>query len=235
MTVHVGDRIVLAHEPDRAHRRHGTVRAVLGTPELPEYRVAWDDGHESFIYPGPDAVVLPAGTDDPGSTGGPDGPGGPGGPDENAAIGQIPEARSGLGDAGKRVGRHDPVERIMRSPVRTVDGASTLRTAAELLAEAEVGALVVSLSGQPVGILSERDIVRALAGGGDPDEAWCADVIGVDTDDTVWADPSDPILQVAALMRRHYVRHVPLRTRARPEVVGIVSARDILAVLYDTG
>ncbi|GAA2759010.1 CBS domain-containing protein [Actinopolymorpha rutila] len=217
MTVHVGDRIVLAHEPDRVHRRHGTVCEVLGTPESPEYRVAWDDGHESFICPGPEAVVLPAGTAD---------------------TAHVPEARSDedLGEggdgAGERVGRHDPVERIMRSPVRTVDAASCLRTAAELLAEADVGALVVSRNGVPVGILSERDIVRALAGGGDPDEVWSADVIGVDT---VWASPSDPILQVAGLMRRHYVRHVPLRTRTRPAtVVGIVSARDVLAVLYDS-
>jgi CBS domain-containing protein len=217
MNVHVGDRIVLAHEPDREHRRHGTVREVLGTPESPEYRVAWDDGHESFIYPGPEAVVLPAGTADTDAIGDP-------------GTARVPAARDDLGEGGTRVGRHDPVERIMRSPVRTVDAASTLRTAAELLAEAEVGALVVSRSGLPVGIMSERDIVRALAGGGDPDEVWCADVIGVDT---VWAGPSDPILQVAGLMRRHYVRHVPLRTRARPEVVGIVSARDVLAVLYD--
>ncbi|MGW0230708.1 CBS domain-containing protein [Actinopolymorpha singaporensis] len=213
MTVHVGDRIVLAHEPHRARRRHGTVREVLGTPESPEYRVAWDDGHESFICPGPEAIVLPAGTDDT---------------DDTA---RIPEARSEEGQGSVRVGRHDPVERIMRSPVRTVDATSTLRTAAELLAEAEVGALVVNRNGVPVGILSERDIVRALAGGGDPDEVWSADVIGMDT---VWASPSDPILQVAGLMRRHYVRHVPLRTRVHPAVVGIVSARDVLAVLYDS-
>ncbi|MET9023408.1 CBS domain-containing protein [Actinopolymorpha sp. NPDC004070] len=213
MTVHVGDRIVLAHEPDRAHRRHGTVREVLGTPESPEFRVAWDDGHESFICPGPEAVVLPA---------------------EAAETARVPRARGEMGEDVERVGRHDPVERIMRSPVRTVDAASTLRTAAELLAEADVGALVVSRNGVPVGILSERDIVRVIAGGGDPDEVWSADVIAVDADDTVWASPSDPILQVAGLMRRHYIRHVPLRTGARPAIVGIVSARDVLAVLYDS-
>ncbi|MFD2079087.1 CBS domain-containing protein [Actinopolymorpha cephalotaxi] len=227
MTVHVGDRIVLAHEPDRAHRRHGTVREVLGTPESPEYRVVWDDGHESFIYPGPEAIVLPAGTGETEDTAGP----GDTADLEDAA--RVPRARSGRGENAVPVGRHDPVERIMRSPVRTVDAASTLRSAAELLAEADVGALVVNRNGVPAGILSERDIVRAVAGGGDPDEVWSADVVGVDADDIVWARPSDPILQVAELMRRHHVRHVPLRARARPGAVGIVSARDVLDVLYD--
>ena len=185
--------------------------------------MVWDDGHESFIYPGPEAIMLPPGTGDTEDL------------EDLRDTARVPQARSGVGEDGERVGRHDPVERIMRSPVRAVDAASTLRSAAELLAEADVGALVVNRNGVPVGILSERNIVRALAGGGDPDEVWSADMIGVDADDIVWASPSDPILQVAELMRRHHVRHVPLRARSQPAVVGIVSARDVLAVLYDNG
>jgi CBS domain-containing protein len=201
MSAQVGDRIVVRTDPHGTDRRYGTVREITGTPDSPQYRVAWDDGHESFLYPGPDTTLLPAGQD------------------QDAAEDSGLEAR---------IGEHDPIERIMSYPVRTVDALDSLRTAAETLAEANVGALVVMKESTPLGIISERDIVRAVAGGGDPDEVWSADVIGVDT---VWAAPTDPILHVAGLMQDASIRHVPLR--AQGDVVGIVSARDILAVLYE--
>jgi CBS domain-containing protein len=201
MSARVGDRIVVRTDPHSTDWRHGTVREILGSPDSPQYRVGWDDGHESFLYPGPDTSLVPAGQDQDGVD---------------------------TSESGAPIGEHDPVERIMSYPVRTVDALDSLRTAAETLAEANVGALVVMKESTPLGIISERDIVRAVAGGGDPDEVWSADVIGVDT---VWAAPTDPILHVAGLMRDASIRHVPLRTQG--DVVGIVSARDILAVLYE--
>lgn len=48
---------------------------------------------------------------------------------------------------------------------------SLLDVASEL-AEAEIGALVVMGQHGPVGVISERDVVRALAVGGEPTELW---------------------------------------------------------------
>jgi CBS domain-containing protein len=204
MHASVGDRIVVRTETLGAPQREGTVREILGTPGSEHYRVSWDDGHESVLSPGPDARVLPAGTGIPRQP-------------------QAPDAA-----ATRPAGPHDPVERIMSSPVATVDGHDSLRVAAETLSAANIGALIVTSedSDTPLGIISERDVVRALAAGGDPDEVWAADVVGLDT---VWATPTDSTFDVARLMRDAEVRHMPIRSGER--CVGMVSIRDVLKIL----
>ncbi len=63
----------------------------------------------------------------------------------------------------------DRVALLMHGEVVCVAPDATLREAAEALVAEEVGAAVVTENGQVVGILSERDIVRGLAEGTDPD------------------------------------------------------------------
>ncbi|MGH3486458.1 MAG: CBS domain-containing protein [Actinopolymorphaceae bacterium] len=193
----VGDRIeILTGTVDKPPRQ-GTVREVLGRADVEHFLVTWDDGHESVLYPGADTHVIPA----------------------HVIPGQAaPEPRA----APTAPGREDPVERIMRSPVVTVDEDDSLRTAAAALADAEVGALVVLSGTTPLGLLSEHEVVHAVAAGGDPDEVWCAHVIGTTV---VWASPTDTIGRVAALMRDADVRHIPLR--AEDSVVGMASIRDV--------
>jgi hypothetical protein len=62
MQAAVGDRIIVqsAHVDERT--RDGEVLEVRGTDEGPPYLVRWsDDGHESLVFPGPDAVVQHTG------------------------------------------------------------------------------------------------------------------------------------------------------------------------------
>jgi CBS domain-containing protein len=200
MHASVGDRIVVRTEILGQSPREGTVQEVLGSPDTEHYRVAWDDGHESVLYPGPDTRVFPG-------------------------RGGVPR-QPGPPAATRPAGPHDPVERVMSSPVATIDGHDSLRVAAETLSAANIGALIVTVDGRPVGIISERDVVRALAVGGDPDEVWAADVVGLDT---VWANPTDSTFDVARLMRDAEVRHVPIRSGE--ECVGMISIRDVLRIL----
>lgn len=202
MHASVGDRIVVRTESLGQAPREGTVQEVLGSPDSEHYRVAWDDGHESVLYPGPDTRVLPG-------------------------VGGVPRQPGPATTTRRPAGPHDPVERVMSSPVATVDGHDSLRVAAETLSAANIGALIVTDDGdRPVGIISERDVVRALAAGGDPDEVWAADVVGLDT---VWANPTDSTFDVARLMRDAEVRHVPIRSGEA--CVGMVSIRDVLRIL----
>lgn len=119
-----------------------------------------------------------------------------------------------------------PIRAIMAAPVVTVDGRASLRSLAETLTSHHIGALVVTDQDEPVGIASERDVVTALAEGGDPDEVWAEDVIAIHT---LWGDPDDTISQAAQYMRQAEVRHVPVSHDG--DVLGIVSIRDILDVL----
>jgi hypothetical protein len=61
MQAKVGDRLVAegTHVGDR--RRHGVITAMPHEDGTPPYLVKWDDtGHESLVYPGPDARIEPA-------------------------------------------------------------------------------------------------------------------------------------------------------------------------------
>jgi CBS domain-containing protein len=110
---------------------------------------------------------------------------------------------------------------------------ATLRAVAETMAEETIGAVVVrgerppSASGvRPLGIVSERDIVNAVAEGRDVDLVRAEDVM---TMTLASAGPDDALLDVARLMVDNEVRHLPLVTD--DVVVAIVSERDVLRAL----
>ncbi|REF34848.1 CBS domain-containing protein [Thermasporomyces composti] len=212
----VGDRIVVRSGSVDRPDRQGTVREVLGAGDHEHYRVVWDDGRESVLYPGPDAAIIPAQTrreQPPASTTG------------SAAEGT--EGRT-TPPAVSRTRPDDPVERIMSSPVATVEARDSLRTVAVSLADAAVGALVVMDDETPLGMISERDVVHAVAGGSDPDQVEALNLVGATT---VWAQPTDSIRDVAAMMREAEVRHIPVRVQ--DAVVGVVSIRDVVQVLME--
>jgi CBS domain-containing protein len=218
MHASVGDRIVIQTECVGRPARTGTVAEVLGGPDCEHYRVRWDDGHETLLYPGPDTRVVEGAGRIPEQR--------PRSPEAAPPAPDVTRAQAVEATAATAVSPHEPVERIMKAPVVTVEAHDTLRIAADALTDAEIGALVVMSGGTPMGIISERDVVHALAAGGDPDEVWASDVIALDT---IWAKPSDPVSHVATLMRDGEVRHIPVRVR--DTVVGMVSVRDVLKVL----
>ena len=120
----------------------------------------------------------------------------------------------------------DPVRMIMSTPVATVDPGSTLLdVAGELLAD-EVGAVLVSSGPGPVGLLSERDLVAVAASGDDLAVVQAGQAM---TADLTWAAPETSIREVGVLMLEAGVRHVPVGDGRK--AVGVVSARDVLAVL----
>jgi CBS domain-containing protein len=88
---------------------------------------------------------------------------------------------------------------------------------------ASVGALVVSDGDGAAGIVSERDIVGALAKRRDPATTRARDVASTTL---VWCDAEATVAEVAEEMMECYVRHVLVEDDGR--LVGIVSARDLL-------
>lgn len=60
MNATVGDRL-LVHGPQVGDRdREGEIIEVHGRDGGPPYLVRFDDGHTGLIFPGPDALVIPA-------------------------------------------------------------------------------------------------------------------------------------------------------------------------------
>ena len=122
------------------------------------------------------------------------------------------------------------VRTVMRWPVATVETLSSLTEVAEGLAADEVGALCVVDGGTLAGIVSERDVVTHLAAGGDPAHLTAGEVM---SSDLLTIGPDATILEAARTMDEGRVRHLPVLSHG--QIAGMVSMRDLFAVLLDAG
>ena len=120
------------------------------------------------------------------------------------------------------------VEHILRTKGRnviTIDPQRTLAQAAQLLSERRIGAVIVGDAFRPViGILSERDIVRALAARGAA--ALDEPVSRSMTEKVVTCTAASAINEVMEIMTDGKFRHVPVIENGR--LSGIVSIGDIV-------
>lgn len=105
----------------------------------------------------------------------------------------------------------------------------TLRSLATAMHAANCGALLVRGRDGETGVVSERDLVRALAEGADADDVWAADVM---TRTVLTTSADEPILSVAQLMADAHIRHAVL-VDEHDQVIGIVSMRDVVRPLLD--
>ena len=122
----------------------------------------------------------------------------------------------------------DAIETLLRGPAVSVAENATLRSVAAVLTTANIGAALVRSKDASIGMVSERDIARAVAEGIDPNHRWSADVSSAEL---VTADARDRILQVAFRMLQEHIRHIALERDG--EVIGVVSSRDVFAVLAE--
>ncbi len=109
--------------------------------------------------------------------------------------------------------------------VVVIDSAQSLKQAAELLSEHRIGVVVVvDDSGAIKGILSERDIVRAIASDG----AGCLDrpVSSAMIPNVVRCSEDMTIEKVMSTMNQHKFRHLPVETDGA--LAGIVSIGDVV-------
>lgn len=122
-----------------------------------------------------------------------------------------------------------PVRHLMRGVPPFVDPEDTLRVAAQSMAGQQTGAVIVLGPDGPTSIVTEKDIVRALADQADPDTVWAADVA---SSDLAAIDPDTTVAEAVELMARTQIRHIPVKSNG--EVMGMVVAEDILDLLRST-
>ena len=124
-----------------------------------------------------------------------------------------------------------PISRYARQPLVTVPASATLREAAVTMRREGVGAVAVERGSRLGGILTEWDIVSALAADGDPDlEAVVGDMIV----SVVTAQPDDTVLDVTLMMLDAEIGHVIL-VDAAGHGCGMVSLRDLIRPLIMAG
>ncbi len=113
---------------------------------------------------------------------------------------------------------------VYRVGVFSVDGSDPLSEAASRMQFNEVGSLAVFEGMRFCGIVTERDLVRAMAEGVDPDETATRDYM---TEDPVAVSAETDVRSAAKIMLGLGIRHLPVMVGS--EIVGMVSARDLLA------
>jgi CBS domain-containing protein len=108
------------------------------------------------------------------------------------------------------------------STIFSIDGAEPLQRAIKLMVEHDVGSLVITDGGHMVGMLTFREILRAL------DRAAALAVLrarDVMISEPVSGRPADTIDELRDLMTRHHVRYLPVKEGER--LLGIVSFHDV--------
>jgi CBS domain-containing protein len=121
--------------------------------------------------------------------------------------------------------RISDILRVKGDQVVTVTPETTVRQLVTVLVEHKIGAVIVSRDGTSIdGIVSERDIVRALAGRGDAvlSEA----VTAIHTTEVHTVAPDAALSDVEQLMTRGRFRHVPVVLDGR--LRGILSIGDVV-------
>lgn len=125
------------------------------------------------------------------------------------------------------------VETILRnkgSDVATIRPDATVEAAVDQLHRLGIGALVVSGDGQSVeGIVSERDVVAALADFGT--DLLSQPVAEIMTPRVVTCDPSDTVADLMSEMTSRRIRHFPVLRDG--ELCGIVSIGDLVKSRLD--
>jgi CBS domain-containing protein len=118
---------------------------------------------------------------------------------------------------------------LVRRELVSVGPTHSLQQAAKQMAAHKVGCAVV-LSDAAPGVISERDILRAIADGVDPAAATVADYM---TWDAVVAEPSWNVHTAARTMIDGGFRHLVVIGDDSTEV-GVLSIRDLVAALLGT-
>lgn len=120
------------------------------------------------------------------------------------------------------------LEALVGTHAQTCGADLTLVDAARTMHAAGIGSLGVAEEGTLVGMLTERDLLRAVSSGAELSEA----TVGAWMSAPVQTfDHEMPVEQVALALLEHGYRHAPVTVAGR--LVAIVSIKDVLAALVE--
>ncbi|MBP9658077.1 MAG: CBS domain-containing protein [Candidatus Promineofilum sp.] len=108
--------------------------------------------------------------------------------------------------------------------VYTIPPDATVLEALQVMAEKDIGALVIAEEGEITGIFSERDYARKIALQGKSSRT--TPVWAVMTGDVICVSPDLPADKCMAIMTDKHIRHLPVIEDGR--LVGIISIGDVV-------
>ena len=115
------------------------------------------------------------------------------------------------------------VEDVMVEEVVTVEAEATVQEAVDLMNKHEIGCLIVVLKGKPVGIITERDMLkRVLAKSIDPEKIKVSEIMSVPL---IVGKPEMEIENAVKLMFKTKIKKLPVVQKGR--LVGLVTLTDL--------
>jgi CBS domain-containing protein len=117
------------------------------------------------------------------------------------------------------------VRNLMKQPVVTVTADQSVRLAARRMQEQVIGSVVVTDGDRLAGILTERDVLHAVAEDRDLDQTSAGDLM---TRDLVTAGPNWDVVVAASVMTSNRIRHLVVMNNE--QLLGVLSLRDVLSV-----
>jgi len=121
-----------------------------------------------------------------------------------------------------------PLKQILAAKPKalwTIGARDTALSAMQLMADKNIGLLVVMEHRAIVGVLSERDCARRLVlAGKSPEATSVADIM---VRNVVKADIANSFVDCLKLMHEHQIRHLPVIEN--DDLVGVISVRDLLS------
>jgi CBS domain-containing protein len=118
------------------------------------------------------------------------------------------------------------VSEIMTNAAVIDQPDDTLVEAARKMWEQQTGSLLVIDGEDLVGILTERDVLKAVATGANLTDTRISEVM---TKDLVTVGPQTSLREAAKVMADRWIRHLPVMDGGK--LVGVVSQRDLAGVL----
>jgi len=116
------------------------------------------------------------------------------------------------------------VEDIMVEEVITVEADTTVMRAVKLMNKHEIGCLIVTKSGKPIGIVTERDLLkRVLAESRDPEKARICEIMSAPL---VFGDPNMDMEDTVKFMLNMKIKKLPIVKRGK--LLGLVTLTDIV-------
>ncbi len=117
------------------------------------------------------------------------------------------------------------VRDVMTQATVTETPSDSLRSAAERMWRQQTGSLLITDRGQLTGIITERDLLRAVALGANPETSTVDEAM---TTEVFTVPPDMPLHEAARQMATRWIRHLPVVQDG--ELLGVISMRDITGV-----
>ncbi len=115
------------------------------------------------------------------------------------------------------------IKNIMHKPPLYISETSTIYEGAKKMSDENKGSLLIGNDNELKGIVTERDIIRAIAAGKDLNTK----IIEIATkENLITITEDDNITKAAVLMSKHNIRHLIVKTGNK--VSGILSTRDLM-------